>query len=111
MSHLAQHDSLTNLPNRTVLNDRLAQAIGLAHRHAQQLAVLFLDVDRFKQINDSLGHEIGDRLLRESAQRLHTCVRKSDTVSRHGGDEFVILLPKSHMLPMRRSVRRRYSWS
>ena len=92
MSYLAQHDSLTNLPNRTVLNDRLAQAIALAHRHAQQLAVLFLDVDRFKQINDSLGHEIGDRLLRESAQRLHTCVRNSDTVSRHGGDEFVILL-------------------
>ena len=92
MSYLAQHDSLTNLPNRTVLNDRLAQAIALAHRHAQQLAVLFLDVDRFKQINDSLGHEIGDRLLRESAHRLHTCVRNSDTVSRHGGDEFVILL-------------------
>jgi diguanylate cyclase (GGDEF)-like protein/PAS domain S-box-containing protein len=92
MSYLAQHDSLTNLPNRTVLNDRLAQAIALAHRHAQQLAVLFLDVDRFKQINDSLGHEIGDRLLRESAQRLHTCVRNTDTVSRHGGDEFVVLL-------------------
>ncbi|HTJ20533.1 MAG TPA: EAL domain-containing protein [Steroidobacteraceae bacterium] len=92
MSYLAQHDSLTNLPNRAVLNDRLAQAIALAHRHAQQLAVLFLDVDRFKQINDSLGHEIGDRLLREAAQRLHSCVRNSDTVSRHGGDEFVILL-------------------
>jgi diguanylate cyclase (GGDEF)-like protein len=91
-SYLAQHDSLTNLPNRTVLNDRLVQATALAHRHGQQLAVLFLDVDRFKQINDSLGHEIGDRLLRDVSQRLLGCVRNSDTVSRHGGDEFVILL-------------------
>lgn len=94
MSYLAQHDGLTNLPNRTVLNDRLAQAMALAQRYGQQLAVLFLDVDRFKHINDSLGHEIGDRLLREAAQRLLSCVRNSDTVSRHGGDEFVILLPR-----------------
>jgi diguanylate cyclase (GGDEF)-like protein/PAS domain S-box-containing protein len=92
MSHLAQHDGLTNLPNRTVLNDRLARAIATAQRNGQQLAVLFLDVDRFKHINDSLGHEIGDRLLRDAAQRLLRCVRNSDTVSRHGGDEFVILL-------------------
>src|ERR1700680_1684572 len=93
MSYLAQHDSLTDLPNRILLNDRLAQAVALAHRHRQQMAVLFLDVDRFKHINDSLGHAIGDRLLQSVAQRLRDCVRSSDTVSRLGGDEFVILLP------------------
>lgn len=92
MSYLAQHDSLTDLPNRTLLNDRLTQAIALAHRHQQKVAVLFLDVDRFKHINDSLGHDIGDRLLQSVAQRLCGCVRGSDTVSRLGGDEFVILL-------------------
>jgi diguanylate cyclase (GGDEF)-like protein/PAS domain S-box-containing protein len=92
MSHLAQHDSLTDLPNRTLLNDRLTQAISLAHRHRQRLAVLYLDVDRFKHFNDSLGHDVGDRLLRSVAQRLLACVRSSDTVSRQGGDEFVILL-------------------
>jgi diguanylate cyclase (GGDEF)-like protein/PAS domain S-box-containing protein len=92
MSYLAQHDSLTDLPNRVLLNDRLNQAIALARRHRQRLAVLFLDVDRFKHVNDSLGHDIGDRLLQSVAQRLLACVRTSDTVSRQGGDEFVILL-------------------
>jgi diguanylate cyclase (GGDEF)-like protein/PAS domain S-box-containing protein len=92
MSYLAQHDSLTDLPNRALLNDRLTQGIALAHRHRQQLAVLFLDVDRFKRVNDSLGHDVGDRLLQSVAQRLLACVRTSDTVSRQGGDEFVILL-------------------
>jgi len=92
MSFLAQHDSLTQLSNRMVLNDRLTQAIAMARRHGQKLAVLFLDVDRFKHINDSLGHAIGDRLLQSVSQRLLTCVRRSDTVSRQGGDEFVILL-------------------
>ena len=92
MSYLAQHDSLTDLPNRTMLNDRLAQAIALARRHQHKLALLFLDVDRFKHINDSLGHAIGDRLLQSVAQRLLACVRSSDAVSRQGGDEFVILL-------------------
>jgi diguanylate cyclase (GGDEF)-like protein/PAS domain S-box-containing protein len=92
MSYLAQHDSLTNLPNRLLLNDRLTEALSLAHRYQRQLAVLFLDVDRFKHINDSLGHMIGDRLLQSIAQRLLACVRVSDTVSRQGGDEFVILL-------------------
>ena len=92
MSYLAQHDSLTDLPNRVLLNDRLTQAISLARRHQKKLAVLFLDVDRFKHVNDSLGHAIGDRLLQSVAQRLLSCVRSSDTVSRQGGDEFVILL-------------------
>jgi diguanylate cyclase (GGDEF)-like protein/PAS domain S-box-containing protein len=92
MSHQAQHDSLTDLPNRALLNDRLKQAMTLSQRHDKRLAVLFLDLDRFKHINDSLGHVIGDRLLQSVAQRLLSCVRSSDTVSRQGGDEFVILL-------------------
>ncbi|HSY07639.1 MAG TPA: EAL domain-containing protein [Steroidobacteraceae bacterium] len=92
MSYLAQHDSLTDLPNRTLLNDRLAQVIALAYRNQHKFALLFLDVDRFKHINDSLGHAVGDRLLQSVAQRLVACVRSSDTVSRQGGDEFVVLL-------------------
>lgn len=92
MSYLAQHDSLTDLPNRILLNDRLTQAIALSHRHRHKLAVLFLDLDRFKHINDSLGHVIGDGLLLSVAQRLRASVRSSDTVGRQGGDEFVILL-------------------
>jgi diguanylate cyclase (GGDEF)-like protein/PAS domain S-box-containing protein len=92
MSYLAQHDSLTDLPNRGLLNDRLNHAISLAHRRRKKMAVLFLDIDRFKHVNDSLGHEIGDRLLQSVARRLLGCVRRSDTVSRQGGDEFVILL-------------------
>jgi diguanylate cyclase (GGDEF)-like protein/PAS domain S-box-containing protein len=92
MSYLAQHDSLTDLPNRILLNDRLTQAMTLAGRHRQKLAILFLDIDHFKHINDSLGHVVGDRLLQSVAHRLLSCVRTSDTVSRQGGDEFVILL-------------------
>jgi diguanylate cyclase (GGDEF)-like protein/PAS domain S-box-containing protein len=92
MSYLAQHDFLTELPNRMLLNDRLTQTIALARRHRKSLAVLFLDVDHFKRINDSLGHAIGDQLLKSIAERLVACVRSSDTVSRQGGDEFVVLL-------------------
>jgi len=92
MSHLAQHDFLTELPNRMLLNDRLTQAIASAHRHSKSLALLFLDVDHFKRINDSLGHASGDQVLKSIARRLAACVRGSDTVSRLGGDEFVILL-------------------
>jgi diguanylate cyclase (GGDEF)-like protein/PAS domain S-box-containing protein len=92
MSHLAQHDVLTDLPNRLLLSDRITQAITLARRHQHQVTVLFLDLDGFKNINDSLGHAIGDKLLQSVAARLSDCVRKSDTVSRQGGDEFVILL-------------------
>lgn len=92
MAHLAQHDFLTNLPNRALLNDRIAQAIGLAKRRETHLAVLFLDLDNFKHINDSLGHALGDLLLKSVTERLCACVRSSDTVSRQGGDEFVILV-------------------
>ena len=92
MSELAQLDALTGLPNRVHLNDRIAQAITGAHRHSGRFAVLFLDLDHFKHINDSLGHPIGDKLLQSVAKRIVNCVRDSDTVSRQGGDEFVVLL-------------------
>jgi diguanylate cyclase (GGDEF)-like protein len=92
MSYLAQHDGLTELPNRILLNDRLSQAMSMAQRNGKKLALLYLDVDRFKHINDSLGHAMGDRLLQSVSKRLLACVRASDTVSRQGGDEFVVLL-------------------
>ena len=92
MVHLAEHDSLTGLPNRLLLNDRVSQAIALAPRHKKQVALLFLDLDGFKHINDSLGHLIGDKLLQSAGKRLVDCVRATDTVSRQGGDEFVVLL-------------------
>jgi len=93
MAHLAHYDSLTDLPNRPLLNERLAQAIALARRQRRRAAVLFLDMDRFKHVNDSLGHAMGDKLLLSVAGRLLACVRVSDTVSRQGGDEFIVLLP------------------
>jgi diguanylate cyclase (GGDEF)-like protein/PAS domain S-box-containing protein len=92
LAYQAAHDNLTDLPNRSLLSDRMAQAVAAAYRHHTILAVLYLDVDRFKHINDSLGHAIGDRLLQSIALRLTACVRTSDTVSRPGGDEFVIML-------------------
>ena len=90
--HAAQHDFLTGLPNRLLLTDRLCQAIALAKRHGGQIAVMFMDLDGFKHINDSLGHPIGDKLLQSVAHRLQAEVRRPDTVSRQGGDEFVLLL-------------------
>jgi diguanylate cyclase (GGDEF)-like protein/PAS domain S-box-containing protein len=90
--HQAQHDFLTNLPNRVLLNDRITQAIAAARRSDTNPVLLFLDLDKFKHINDSLGHAVGDKLLQAVSERLVHCVRTSDTVSRHGGDEFVILL-------------------
>ncbi|MDR3578712.1 MAG: EAL domain-containing protein [Oryzomonas sp.] len=93
MAYMAEHDFLTGLPNRALLTDRLMQSMVLAKRHGgKKVALMYLDLDHFKHINDSLGHEIGDRLLQSAARRLQECVRLSDTVSRHGGDEFVILL-------------------
>ncbi len=92
MTHSAQHDLLTDLPNRMLLNDRVSQAISMARRQTYPLAVLFLDLDHFKYINDSLGHATGDKLLQSVSKRLLAVVRGSDTVSRQGGDEFVVLL-------------------
>lgn len=92
MSHLAEHDVLTCLPNRALLTDRLEHGIAIAHRHSRQMAVLFIDLDHFKHINDSLGHLVGDRVLKAVAERILPCIRHSDTVSRYGGDEFVVLL-------------------
>ncbi|HUQ28527.1 MAG TPA: EAL domain-containing protein [Usitatibacter sp.] len=93
VAHMAHHDALTGLPNRVLLRDRIQQAIAQGHRAGTQVAVLFLDLDRFKTINDSLGHQLGDRLLQSVASRILVCVREGDTVSRVGGDEFVIVVP------------------
>jgi diguanylate cyclase len=92
MAHMAEHDVLTGLPNRALLADRLAQSITLAQRHDRKLALMYLDLDNFKRINDLFGHAVGDQLLRSVAKRLKGCVRLSDTISRQGGDEFVALM-------------------
>lgn len=92
MAYLAQHDFLTGLPNRALLTERLSRAIGQARRHGTRVGLMFVDLDYFKQINDSLGHAVGDLLLQRMAERLISCVRDTDTVCRQGGDEFVILL-------------------
>ena len=94
VEYLAYHDGLTSLPNRSLFSKMLSQSISEASRYHRQLAVLFLDLDRFKHINDTLGHDAGDQLLQEVAQRITACLRASDTVARLGGDEFVILLPE-----------------
>ncbi len=92
IQHLAYHDALTSLPNRSLLQDRVAQAISRADRSGKRLAVMFIDIDNFKNINDTLGHDVGDELLREVARRLLESVRSHDTIARQGGDEFIVLL-------------------
>jgi diguanylate cyclase (GGDEF)-like protein/PAS domain S-box-containing protein len=96
VQYLAYYDSLTGLPNRSLLNDRLRSALAAARRHKEKAAILFLDLDRFKIINDSLGHSVGDLLLKEVATRLKDLSREEDTVSRIGGDEFLVVLPTIH---------------
>lgn len=89
----AYHDALTSLPNRSLFNDRLTQALAFAERHGQSAAILFLDLDRFKHVNDTLGHSAGDRMLQEVSRRLLPCLGAEDTLARMGGDEFTVLLP------------------
>ena len=96
LQHMAQFDALTGLPNRYLLHDRMVGALARAERAGGHLSVLFLDLDHFKQVNDTLGHKAGDRLLQEVARRLRDCVRETDTVARIGGDEFVVLLESIH---------------
>jgi diguanylate cyclase (GGDEF)-like protein len=92
MEHMAMHDSLTRLPSRRLLNDRMQQALTVARRDDTQVALMFLDLDKFKPINDAFGHGVGDLLLQQAAERMVACVRESDTVARIGGDEFIVLL-------------------
>jgi diguanylate cyclase (GGDEF)-like protein/PAS domain S-box-containing protein len=91
--HMAHHDTLTGLPNRMLFSDRLQQAFSIARRKNSCMALMFIDLDKFKPINDNFGHQVGDLLLKEVAKRMQDCVRESDTVARIGGDEFIVLLP------------------
>ena len=92
LHHIAHHDALTGLANRSLLRANMEQALEHARRHEQQVGILFVDLDRFKDVNDTLGHTLGDQLLKEAARRLRDCVRASDIAARHGGDEFVVVL-------------------
>ncbi|MBW8329482.1 MAG: diguanylate cyclase [Thiobacillus sp.] len=109
LQHIAQHDPLTGLPNRELFHDRLQTALLLAERNQTRLALLYLDLDKFKQVNDTLGHPVGDLLLQEAARRLRQCVRDSDTVGRVGGDEFMVLLNgiplREHALSIAEKIR------
>ncbi len=93
LARMSHYDSLTNIPNRVLFSDRVQQAIGDAVRNQSRLALMFIDLDNFKSVNDSRGHAVGDLLLQAVAVRLRACLRKTDTVARMGGDEFVVLLP------------------
>ncbi len=92
VKHMAGHDMLTNIPNRALLMDRLLQALARAHRNKTRVAVLFLDLDNFKPVNDTMGHMVGDQILTQMAERMVSCLREADTVARYGGDEFVIVM-------------------
>ena len=92
---MARYDVLTDLPNRSLLSDRLQQALSNAKREHSNFALMFIDMDNFKPINDTFGHAIGDKLLARLALRMHQCMRESDTLARIGGDEFVVLLPNA----------------
>jgi diguanylate cyclase (GGDEF)-like protein/PAS domain S-box-containing protein len=109
ISHMALHDALTDLPNRVLLEDRLEMAITRAARGGQRVALGFIDLDHFKQVNDNFGHKLGDRMLKEVTHRLHTALRGTDTLSRWGGDEFVVLCPDLNSLEDARDITRKLS--
>jgi diguanylate cyclase (GGDEF)-like protein len=96
MRQMATYDSLTGIPNRALFNDRLLNAMAMNKRHKSCTALLFIDLDGFKAVNDNYGHETGDQLLKQVSQRMNHCTRESDTVGRYGGDEFVVLLYEIH---------------